>query len=132
MDSDAPPIAPPPPPPPLPPGAPLPPRRRLHRDRANGILGGVCAGVAETFGLDPTLVRALWVVAAFVWIGLPAYVIAWIALPSADGAPSRVRSSRATAERSSAWSSSRSASPWRPIMSCPTPCGPIGSACRCS
>ncbi len=95
MDPDAPPIEPPPPPPPPPPpDVPLPPRRRLHRDRANGILGGVCAGVAETFDLDPMLVRALWVVAAFVWIGLPAYVIAWIALPSADGTPARVRSSR--------------------------------------
>ena len=83
MDMNAPPSAPPPPfppPPPPPPFAPHP-TRRLHRDRANGILGGVAAGIAETYGLDATLVRVLWIVAAILQIGIPAYVIAWIAIP---------------------------------------------------
>jgi phage shock protein PspC (stress-responsive transcriptional regulator) len=44
----------------------------------------VCAGVARTYGLDIMLVRALWVLAAVVWIGIPAYVIAWIAIPTDD------------------------------------------------
>jgi phage shock protein PspC (stress-responsive transcriptional regulator)/predicted membrane protein len=61
------------------------PPRGLHRNRANGILGGVCAGVAETYGWDVTLVRVAWVVAAVLWIGVPAYVVAWIALPRFDG-----------------------------------------------
>ncbi|HEY5172377.1 MAG TPA: PspC domain-containing protein, partial [Acidimicrobiia bacterium] len=54
-------------------------------DRANGILGGVAAGIAETYGLDVTLVRVLWVVAAVLWIGVPAYIVAWIAIAPADG-----------------------------------------------
>jgi phage shock protein PspC (stress-responsive transcriptional regulator) len=79
MDLDAPATAPPPPPPP-------PPHRRpLRRDRANGMLGGVAAGIAETYRVDVTLVRVLWVIAAIVWIGVPAYVIAWIVIPPADG-----------------------------------------------
>jgi predicted membrane protein len=45
----------------------------------------VCAGVAETYGWDVTLVRVAWVVAAVLWIGVPAYVVAWIALPRFDG-----------------------------------------------
>src|SRR5262245_33184274 len=83
MDTDAPPSPPPPPPPP--PAPPRVPPRGLHRNRANGILGGVCAGVAETYGWDVTLVRVAWVVAAVLWIGVPAYVVAWIALPRFDG-----------------------------------------------
>src|SRR4051794_9040160 len=94
MDMNAPPGAPPPPslpPPPSPPSAtpPPPPRppgahRRLGRDRSNAILGGVCAGVAETYGIDVTLVRVLWVIAGVMWIGVPAYIVAWIALAPAD------------------------------------------------
>jgi phage shock protein PspC (stress-responsive transcriptional regulator)/predicted membrane protein len=82
MEIDAPPSPPPPPPPPPPPRVPP---RGLHRNRANGILGGVCAGVAETYGWDVTLVRVAWVVAAVLWVGVPAYVVAWIALPRFDG-----------------------------------------------
>jgi phage shock protein PspC (stress-responsive transcriptional regulator)/predicted membrane protein len=86
MDSNAPPAASPPPPPSPHNRAPHNrARRALRRDRANGILGGVAAGVAETYGLDVTLVRVLWVVAAVLWIGVPAYIVAWIAIPPADG-----------------------------------------------
>lgn len=81
METDAPPSPPPPPPPP----PPRTPPRGLHRNRSEGILGGVCAGVAETYGWDVTLVRVAWVVAAVLWIGVPAYVVAWIALPRFDG-----------------------------------------------
>ena len=49
------------------------------------MLGGVAAGVAETYGLDITLVRVLWVIAGVLWIGVPAYIVAWIVIPPADG-----------------------------------------------
>jgi hypothetical protein len=32
-----------------------------------------------------TLVRVIWLAAALFWIGVPAYVVAWIAIPSDDG-----------------------------------------------
>src|SRR3954453_23619487 len=91
MDPSAPPASPAsagntppgPPGPPQPPAAP--PRRALRRDRANRILGGVAAGIARTYGLDVTLVRVLWIIAAIAWIGIPAYVVAWIAIPPDDG-----------------------------------------------
>jgi len=41
--------------------------------------------MAGTYGIDVTLVRVLWVVAAVAWIGIPAYVIAWIAIPPDNG-----------------------------------------------
>ena len=50
------------------------------------MLGGVAAGIARTYGIDLTLVRVLWVVAAFLWVGIPAYVVLWVALPYADSA----------------------------------------------
>ena len=78
--------APPPPPAPTPPPQPPnPPHRRLRRDRSNRLLGGVASGMARTYGIDVTLVRVLWVVAAVAWIGIPAYVIAWIAIPPDNG-----------------------------------------------
>jgi phage shock protein PspC (stress-responsive transcriptional regulator) len=83
MDAPAPPL------PPVPPGPPQlpphPPRQQLRRDRANRVLGGVAAGIARTYGIDVTLVRVLWIIAAIAWIGIPAYVVAWIAIPPDDG-----------------------------------------------
>lgn len=49
--------------------------RRLYRCRNDRRLAGVAAGVAEFFGLDPTLVRVLWFLSIFFYgIGLLLYV----------------------------------------------------------
>ena len=58
-------------------------RKRLVRSRANRKIAGVCAGFAEYFDLDVTLVRVIWLVLLF-WppcIGLLAYLVAWIVMP---------------------------------------------------
>ena len=41
--------------------------KKLYRDPQNGMIAGVCAGVAEYFGWDPTWVRLGW--ALFTQIG---------------------------------------------------------------
>jgi phage shock protein PspC (stress-responsive transcriptional regulator)/predicted membrane protein len=51
------------------------------------MLGGVAAGISRTYGIDVLLVRVLFVVAGVLWIGVPAYVIAWIAIAPDDGPP---------------------------------------------
>ncbi|SRR5579862_2088881 len=57
-------------------------RKRLIRPRANRKIAGVCAGVAEYFDLDVTLVRVIWLIASFMTgIGLLAYPVAWIVMP---------------------------------------------------
>lgn len=57
-------------------------RAPLHRDSANGVLGGVCAGIAERTGLSVAAVRvAAVVLALFFGAGVGAYLIAWAALP---------------------------------------------------
>jgi phage shock protein C len=51
---------------------------RLYRDRENGVAFGVCAGLAEHFGLHRIAVRVLAVIALalFFWPVLLAYVTA--------------------------------------------------------
>lgn len=39
-------------------------RQRLYRDSRNGWIAGVCAGIADYFGLSPGLVRVLVVLSA--------------------------------------------------------------------
>jgi phage shock protein PspC (stress-responsive transcriptional regulator) len=57
-------------------------RKRLVRTRANRKIAGVCAGFAEYFDLDVTLVRLVWLFVVLVGgTGLLAYVIAWIVMP---------------------------------------------------
>ena len=58
---------------------------RSSRDKK---LGGVCAGLAEYFDLDPTIVRIVWLLAIFLGgTGLLLYLILWIALPLAPSTP---------------------------------------------
>jgi phage shock protein PspC (stress-responsive transcriptional regulator) len=46
------------------------------------IIGGVCGGIAEYFGLDPTLVRIITVLLMFLpGVGILTYVIGWIIIP---------------------------------------------------
>jgi phage shock protein C len=57
-------------------------RKRLVRPRADRKIAGVCAGFAEYFDLDVTLVRLVWLFVVLVGgTGLLAYVIAWIVMP---------------------------------------------------
>jgi len=58
--------------------------KRLVRRTDDKVLGGVCAGVADYLGVDPTLVRLLTVVAALFSLGtvVIAYVAAWALLPT--------------------------------------------------
>lgn len=59
-------------------------RKRLMRPRAERKIAGVCAGLAEYFDLDVTLVRVLWLVVTFftgIIFGLIAYIVAWIVMP---------------------------------------------------
>ena len=57
--------------------------RKLYRS-SNRIVAGVCSGIAEYFGIDPTIVRAIWAlltVLTFGVGGIIAYIICWIVIP---------------------------------------------------
>jgi len=58
--------------------------RKLTRSRSNRMVGGVCAGIGDYFGVDSTIVRiaaALLILGA--GIGLFAYIVCWIIIPEA-------------------------------------------------
>lgn len=58
-------------------------RTRFYRDKRNGKLFGVCAGIADYTGLDVTLVRICFLAGVFMSGGsiLPFYVIAALVTP---------------------------------------------------
>jgi phage shock protein PspC (stress-responsive transcriptional regulator) len=58
--------------------------KRIFRSRTDKIIAGVCAGLADCFDLDPTLVRVLWLLAFFyAGFGLLTYIAMWIVTPVA-------------------------------------------------
>lgn len=57
--------------------------KRLYRVEEGKMLAGVCAGLAEYFNLDPTIVRLAWILFCAVGgSGILAYIIAAIVIPS--------------------------------------------------
>ena len=57
--------------------------KKLRRSR-NSMIAGVCAGIAEYFNLDPTLVRVAYVILSAVSAGFPGilvYIILILVIP---------------------------------------------------
>ena len=56
--------------------------KRLKRNTFNKVIGGVCSGLADYFGIDVVLVRAIFV-ASFLFggVGGGLYLILWILMP---------------------------------------------------
>ena len=54
----------------------------LYRPRNERVIAGVCAGIARRFGIDPTIVRILFV-ASFLLPGpqILIYLAAWVLMP---------------------------------------------------
>ena len=70
--------------------------RKLSRNSMNKVIGGVCSGLAEFFGLDVALVRIAFVIAfMFASFGFWLYIILWIVLP--DGQQPTANSQQPTA-----------------------------------
>ena len=70
------------------------PNKKLFRDETNKIVAGVCGGIANYFGIDPLIVRVLFVIFAFGFgFGFITYLVLWVAVPSTStkviGSPKR-------------------------------------------
>ncbi|NNE56903.1 MAG: PspC domain-containing protein [Hellea sp.] len=63
---------------------------RLRRNKIDGVLGGVCAGLGDYLGMDPVIVRVIFVL-LLIFTGLPIiiYPILWLCIPSDKRAPYR-------------------------------------------
>ncbi|MCX6770435.1 MAG: PspC domain-containing protein [Candidatus Micrarchaeota archaeon] len=56
--------------------------KKLYRSKKNRMFAGVCGGIAEYFGIDPMLVRLLFVLAGFAGsAGLIIYLVVWFMIP---------------------------------------------------
>lgn len=56
--------------------------KRLYKINQGKMVDGVCGGIAEYFGLDPTLVRLAWIIfSAMGGSGVLAYIIAAVVIP---------------------------------------------------
>lgn len=65
------------------------PRKELFRDMKRGKIAGVCAGLAQYFGMDISLMRIIWILVFIFTVGfvsVVAYVILWVVLPEAETA----------------------------------------------
>jgi len=58
------------------------PGKKLYRSRSNRYIAGVCAGIAEYFDVDPTMVRLLTLLSVLIpGPQFIVYIIAWIVIP---------------------------------------------------
>ena len=56
--------------------------KRLYKSNTDKKIDGVCAGFANNFNIDPTLIRLAWVIFTLAGgCGLIAYIIAAIIMP---------------------------------------------------
>ena len=56
--------------------------KKLYKIGQGKMVDGVCGGIAEYFGLDPTLVRLAWIIfSAMGGSGILAYILAAVVIP---------------------------------------------------
>ena len=57
--------------------------KKLYRSRGNRMIAGVCAGLADFFGIDPTVVRLLFAAGALLGFGsfILIYLVMFIVVP---------------------------------------------------
>lgn len=61
-------------------------KKRLYKSTQDKKLCGVCAGIADYFEFDPTLIRLAWVVFTLLGgSGIIGYIIAAIVMPEDKG-----------------------------------------------
>ena len=56
--------------------------KRLYRSRGERMFSGVCGGIGEFFGIDPTIVRLTFILVTFIWPFTPLlYLILLLVVP---------------------------------------------------
>jgi phage shock protein PspC (stress-responsive transcriptional regulator) len=67
-------------------------KKQFMRDTDNALIGGVCGGISSYFGIDLTLVRALFVLMFFLTgFGFMLYIVLWIITPKASTSADKLR-----------------------------------------
>ncbi len=57
--------------------------KKLRRSRSQKMIAGVCAGLADYFGLDTTLIRVVYALLSVftAFAGVLVYLILWLIIP---------------------------------------------------
>lgn len=56
--------------------------KKLYRSRKEKIIAGVCGGLAEHFGIDPTWIRLIFILLAILGgTAVLVYLIMWLIVP---------------------------------------------------
>lgn len=56
--------------------------RKLYKINEGKVIDGVCAGIGDYFGLDPVLVRLVWILfSAMGGSGIVAYIVCALIIP---------------------------------------------------
>ena len=56
--------------------------KQLRRSKTDKMIAGICGGLGKYFGLDPTILRLVFVLLMiFAGTGLLAYLIMWLVIP---------------------------------------------------
>jgi phage shock protein C len=57
--------------------------KKLYRSRTNRMIAGVCSGLADFFGIDPTVVRLVFVAGALLGFGsfILIYLVMFVVVP---------------------------------------------------
>ena len=61
--------------------------RPLRRSRSDRIIAGVMGGLADYFGVDPTISRVIYVLVSIFSAAFPGiliYILLWILIPSEE------------------------------------------------
>lgn len=60
--------------------------KKMKLSRKNKMFAGVCGGISEYFGLDPSLVRIIFALLVLLGRGLPIviYLVCWAVIPLDD------------------------------------------------
>ena len=64
--------------------------KRVLRKSPDRMIAGVCGGIAEWLGWDPTLVRILYILISALSVAFPGilvYILLWIVMPKPDSSP---------------------------------------------
>lgn len=60
-------------------------KMKLVKSRTNKMLTGVCGGIGELLGIDPTIIRLIWAALSLAGgTGIILYIIAAVIIPEHD------------------------------------------------
>lgn len=59
--------------------------KKLYLSNTDRKIAGVCGGLGQYFGKDPTLFRIVFILVALMWgLGVIAYLLMWLIIPKKE------------------------------------------------